>query len=559
MPVPNTLTRVISKTGEVVPFSISKVHNAIARAIIDVENASSWESKERALKYAELVKDRIYRNFYDLNHLVKYFSKVLLTFDDTERERRVRSDTFAPRIAALLYLNYKEKFEDLTCLADEHRAPLLEMVREYFRPHIFSDSILEVVVDAFADKIFSQFGDGMSESDHYPNREFIQDMIEEVLRDIGETFICEGFMVFREGKRKIKTGEITEAQFTHDGIHRDRVRKTLLWNISNECDSVFELNDWVTGKDGKDFKELMRRADQRFYDDISEVVKSIVARADQLKVVIIAGPSCSNKTTTTAIIEKELEKSGLALKQLNVDDYFFDLAEHPKDEFGDYDFEMPEAIDMALLNRNLADLVAGREVQKPRYNFKTGKRDGYTPYSVGKNEIILIDCLHGLYKKLTEAVPTEKKFRIFTESANMVRSVDGTYTKWTDVRLLKRMIRDSLYRNYDPTRTLAHWAYVRKGELKHIIPYIYAVDAVLNPALPYELPILKAVLTNKLPGFDYVNKLRLEGRLDPYIRGARLNTLFDTIIPYENIDDVSEWSPIREFIGGSAYELAHNE
>ena len=141
----------------------------------------------------------------------------------------------------------------------------------------------------------------------------------------------------------------------------------------------------------------------------------------------------------------------------------------------------------------------------------------------------------------------------------MVRNIDGGYTKWTDVRLLKRMIRDSLYRNYDPSKTLAHWAYVRKGELKHIIPYIYAVDAVLNPALPYELPILKTVLANKLPGFDYVNDLRLEGRLDPYIRGARLNTLFDTIIPYENIDDVSEWSPIREFIGGSAYELAHNE
>ena len=562
MPVPNTLIRIIAKNGQVVPFEMSRIHNAIAKTIEDVEGASSWEAKERSLKYAELVKERIYNSFYHVQYIASFFSRMILKFEANERKVRVARPEFGPRLATLFLLHFSsgKHLDPLKPeIKKEHEADLLRLIERHFSLHITDQAILKETAELFVEKVIEKAKQGVTMFDQYPCRNFIQDTIEQTLKDIGEISIAEGFMIFREGKKKIKSGEIAASQFTNNGYHEERVRQTLLWNIQNECDSVFALNDWVLGRNGKDFKELMRRCDARFYEDITQTVKKIMERADDIKVVIIAGPSSSNKTTTTAILAQELAKHGLKLKQLNVDDYFFNLSEHPKDEFGDYDYEMPEALDMKLLNENLRDLVQGKVIKKPCYNFKTGGRDGYVDFSIEKNDIVLIDCLHGLFKKLTEAVPSEKKFTIFTEASNMLRSIDGSYTKWTDVRLARRMIRDSLFRYYDVKRTLEHWAYVRKGELKHIIPYIYSVDMVLNSGLPYELPILKTVLKDKMPSDEYLKDLRKQGRLDAYIRGVRLKALFDTIVAFDKLDEVSAYSPIREFIGGSAYDLAHNK
>lgn len=324
MPVPNALTRIINKHGEVVSFDLSRVHNSLTKAIIDVEHVSSWEAKERALKYSELIRDRIYKNFYDVNHLCCFFGRMISSWKPEEREERMRRLEFAPRLTALflLHFSHSKKYDKLE---DSHRPELTKMIRTFFSEHIQNPEINEPVSKIFSDKVYEKNQLGLDKYDQYPSRSFIQDQIEQCLKDIGEVAIAEGFMIYREGKRKIKLGEISEAQFTHNGIHKDRVRQTLLWNTQNECDSVFALNDWVSGRGGKDFKELMRRADQRFYDDIARVVEKIVDRADEIKVCIIAGPSCSNKTTTTTIIEQELAKSGLKLKQLNIDDYFFNL------------------------------------------------------------------------------------------------------------------------------------------------------------------------------------------------------------------------------------------
>ncbi len=558
MPFPNSITQVINKKGEVVSFDLSRIHNAISNAIYDIENVSSWESKTRGLKYAELVEKRIHRNFYNLNHLVTFFSKMILSFDANEREERIYRQEFGKRLACLFYLEFMHHYTNDSIGASE-KIEVKSFIKQYFEKIIENTEVLNQTSNAFLEKVYQKQNQGITKYDQFPEREFMQNTIEQVLKEIGEVEIAEGFMLYREGRLKIKSKEITEAQFTHDGIHRDRIRNTLLWNIENQCDSVFSLNDWIVGKNGCNFKELVELSDKRFYNDIRHTVDKILDRADEIKVVVIAGPSCSNKTTTTAIIEQELAKSGLRLKQLNVDDYFFNLSEHPKDEFGDYDFEMPEAIDMKLLNENLRDLVRGKKIQKPIYNFKTGQRDNSVEFEVQKDEIILIDCLHGLFKPLTESVPANKKFKIYTESSNMIRSIDGAYTKWTDMRLAKRMIRDLLYRNYDVSRTLGHWGYVRKGELKHIIPYIYSVDSVLNSGLAYELPILKSILYDKLPNHDYLKSLRLDGRLDAYSRGIRLRTLFDSVIAYDNFDNIPSTSPIREFIGGSSYTIAHNE
>ena len=558
MPVPNTLIKMINKNAQVESFQISKVQNAISKCIIDVENATSWEAQERAFKYADMVKENAYNNFYNIDFLAEFFTRVIRSFDKSEREIRISRVEFASRFTTLLLLHYISE-KKIQLLNDKNSSELTDFIGAVFAKYLTDKALWREVTALFVKKVMLKSKEGLKDSDYFPTRDYIQDQIETTLKDIGEVMIAEGFMIFREGKKKIMQNEISKAQFTHNGIHKERVRQTLTWNIQHECDTVFGLNDWIIGRNGKSFKELMKLSDQRFYNDIASVVTKIVGRKNEIKVVIIAGPSCSNKTTTTTIIEKELEKNGLKLKQLNIDDYFYNLSEHPKDEFGDYDYEMPEAIDIPLLNENLKDLISGKTIKRPKYNFKTGMRDGYTDFKVGKDEIILIDCLHGLFQKLTASVPSRNKFKIYTESANMLRSSDSSYTMWTDIRLLKRMIRDSLYRAYEAKKTLEHWFYVRKGELKHIIPYVYSVDAVLNSGLPYELPILKAVLKDKLPDKKYLNELLAQGRLDAYIRGIRLLSLLDTVLEYPQIEDVDRFSPIREFIGGSGYEIAHNE
>ncbi|MBU4133749.1 response regulator SirA, partial [bacterium] len=302
-----------------------------------------------------------------------------------------------------------------------------------------------------------------------------------------------------------------------------------------------------------------KMSDKRFKEDVDAVAKKILGRVGEVRIIIIAGPSCSNKTTTTVIIGKALSQAGLKLKQLNVDDYFKNLEDQPKDEFGDYDFEMPEAIDIDLLNENCRDLIGGKSIQKPRYNFKTGHRESYAEFRLEKDEILLIDCLHGLYRRLTASVPAVNKFSIYIESMNILRDTENMYTRWADIRMLKRMIRDVKYRNYSTEQTLAHWPYVRKGELKHILPYILSTDAVINAGLPYELPALKKSLENIMPPSEFIDNLRKEGRLDAYIRGVRVKSLLETVDPIEDLSIIPATSPLREFIGGSAYAIPHNE
>ena len=159
------------------------------------------------------------------------------------------------------------------------------------------------------------------------------------------------------------------------------------------------------------------------------------------------------------------------LVALNVDNYFFDLDKHPIDEFGDYDYETPQALDLELINNHLTRLIAGEEVLIPFYDFKNGHRiDDQTPMKIGKNQIILIDSLHGLYPPMTEDIAPENKFKLYLEPLMQMKSSTGQYIRWTDIRLMRRMLRDAAFRAYDPEKTLTHWHYVRASEMRHIIP-----------------------------------------------------------------------------------------
>lgn len=568
MSLPNTVLKIIDKRGMVVDFEIERIIRSIRSTMEDVRGSSRWSHDLRARKYAEKIAARVYREFYNLSWLKSDFIVKFLNYDPEERTERLRRAKVTERLAFAICETFRDTItghgeetdEQLRkFIADEIRTAKVDPhYTEGLFPKLNEDEI-EQIISFLHERAREMMKTEPTPELLYPHREYLQDMVEKELKDIGEVDIAEAYMIFREGRRKIRNGEISPMQFTNNGIHREIVNRTLQWNIEHECETIFSLNDWIYGRHGKDLRELIDLSEKRYHEDVAATARAILDRKDEIKVVIIAGPSSSNKTTTTVIIGQALAAEGLRLKQLNVDNYFFDLEHQPKDEFGDYDFEMPEAIDMDLLNEHLESLLSGKSVQMPHYNFKEGRRDSTFEFHVEEDEIILIDCLHGLYRRLTASVPNRNKFKIYIEAMNVIRNTNGEYTKWADVRMMRRMIRDSQHRGYPMTHTLAHWPYVRKGELKHIIPYIFSTDAVLNSGLPYELPALKTAIGDQFPSREWIEKLREEGRLDPYIRGVRVTSLLETVADFPDMDLIPSTSPIREFIGGSSYIIPHNE
>jgi len=245
----------------------------------------------------------------------------------------------------------------------------------------------------------------------------------------------------------------------------------------------------------------------------------------------------------------------LSLVALNVDHYFYDLEMHPRDEFGDYDFETPQALDLDLINEHLLRLVAGEEVLLPYYDFKTGRRRlEVTPLRVRDDQMILIDSLHGLYDGMTRAIPDEQKFRLYIETLLQMKGPDNQYIRFTDIRLMRRMVRDARERAYDPRQTLEHWHYVRSSELRHIIPYVNTADYVVNSATPYELPVMRARLFSHFAQWarEYQDDAN---RIDAYLRAQRVHNLLQALIPVEDESLIPATSHVREFIGGSVYKL----
>jgi uridine kinase len=212
---------------------------------------------------------------------------------------------------------------------------------------------------------------------------------------------------------------------------------------------------------------------------------------------------------------------------------------------------------MALFNEHLRGLADGIEVETPVFDFKTGNRvKGQTvPFRIQKDEIILVDCLHGLHPELTAGIKEEEKFNLYLETLSQQRDKSGYFVRWADLRLLRRMIRDKQFRNYSPEQTINHWHYTRRGEVQFIFPYMKTVDHIANGALAYELPIHKALWGDFFSKYVEKNKSNPD-RADAVLRAERIDRLFQELVPAtkEEIDTVSKISPLREFIGGSSYK-----
>jgi uridine kinase len=385
-----------------------------------------------------------------------------------------------------------------------------------------------------------------------PHIEEIQDMVEKVLIENGHATVAKAYILYRNERAQKRQSQSQLGIKDSANVPWEKIWYVLNWATDHGVNTITGLNERLQRGD---LHNIIIESEAAYATDLENAANRILEHKDQIRIVIVCGPSSSGKTTTTVKLEQRLSRHGMRFVALNVDHYFFNLSMHPKDEFGDYDFETPQALDMALINQHLEQLVAGQEVQIPFYDFKTGKRaEKTTPLQLHKGDVLLIDSLHGLYPPMTESVPDEEKFRVYLEPLLQLKDENGDYVRWTDIRLMRRMLRDAAFRAYDPKKTLTHWHYVRSSELRHIIPNNRSADIIINSAMPYEL----ALYAHKLGASFNEWAQEFAGdplRQDAFTRAQRVNRLLQKIHPIAEDAAVPGDSVIREFIGGSTLNV----
>jgi uridine kinase len=383
-----------------------------------------------------------------------------------------------------------------------------------------------------------------------PSVEEIQDCVEKVLIENGHARTAKAYILYRQERGRLRQAR-QDRRGQQSEVPWQTMWRTLVWNIDHDCHTTAGINRHL--RQGT-WLELIGAAEAAYAANLRAAAECVLESRARVRLVIVAGPSSSGKTTTTAKLTELLAAAGVRVVPMNLDNYFFDLRLHPQDEHGDYDFETPEALDLQLVNQQLRELLDGREVQMPIYDFKLGqRRPERRALRLAPGEVLLLDTLHGLHDPLTASVDDHLKFRLYIETVLQLRDNAGAWVRWTDLRLLRRMLRDAAHRGYDPSQTIAHWHYVRRGELKHIIPHLHRADAVINGALPYELPIFKRHLESHFPRFitEWQDDAR---RADAVGRARRIASLLAELDAADETG-VPPTSVLREFIGGSAYDL----
>jgi uridine kinase len=275
---------------------------------------------------------------------------------------------------------------------------------------------------------------------------------------------------------------------------------------------------------------------------IANIAQQIADRQGQVRLVLIAGPSSSGKTTFSKRLSVQLMAHGLRPVPLGLDDYFVDRERTPLDEDGQYDFETLDALDLHLLNVQLLALIAGQEVTLSRYNFKTGKREWGRTLSISHEHVILLEGIHGLNPDLVPNVPPEQVYRIYASALTQLNIDHHNRVSTSDTRLLRRTVRDAAHRGYSAQETIKMWEKVRRGEWRNIFPFQENADAVFNSALVYELAVLKPFAEPLLR--------QVEPGTMEYVEVRRLLAFLDWFLPCDP-DLIPDNSILREFIGGS--------
>ena len=314
------------------------------------------------------------------------------------------------------------------------------------------------------------------------------------------------------------------------------------WQDILQMRTVGDLNDAIR----KGYtNQLIQISEALQEKKIAQIADSIAHRPG-VKMVLIAGPSSSGKTTTCKRLSVQLAVNGIRPIGISLDDYFLDREQTPKDESGDYDFEHLHALNIPLLNEQLTALFRGEEVELPRYNFQAGKSEwSGKRLQLKGNEVLVVEGIHALNPELTAQIPNGQIFRVYASALTTILLDNHNYIPTTDNRLLRRIIRDHKYRGVSAQETIRRWPSVRRGENRWIFPYQENADAMFNSAMLFELAVIKQQAEPLLE--------QVPENCDEYAEAYRLRKFLRYIRPIAE-DQIPPTSLLREFLGGSSFE-----
>lgn len=314
------------------------------------------------------------------------------------------------------------------------------------------------------------------------------------------------------------------------------------WGDIIGVSNVRDLNQMIKNQDYHD----LIRVNEAFHEKkIANIADAVTENVDKNRVILIAGPSSSGKTTFAQRLAIQLRVNGVKPVALSTDNYFVNREDTPLDEDGNYDYETIEAIDLDLFNKHLIALLQGKGVELPTFNFQTGKREFRGNYlQIDKEQPIIIEGIHSLNERLTAVIPQDIKFKIYISALTQINIDRHNRIPTTDTRLIRRIVRDYYFRNRSAEVTLDWWPGVRRGEEQNIFPFQENADVMFNSALIYEFSILK----------KYIEPLLQEITADKqcYYQAQRILDLLKCFRTMEE-DDIPRVSILKEFIGGSAF------
>lgn len=316
-----------------------------------------------------------------------------------------------------------------------------------------------------------------------------------------------------------------------------------VWGRKLQVPNVGALNQCISSGG---MNELILVQEALMEKKIGDIAEMIASRPDK-KFVMIAGPSSSGKTTFSHRLSIQLRAKGLTPHPIAVDNYFVNRVDSPRDENGNYNYEALECLDIKLFNENMSDLLAGKRVQLPVYNFISGEREYRGDYlQLGEEDILVIEGIHCLNEKLSYSLPRENKFKIYISALTQLNIDEHNRIPTTDGRLIRRMVRDARTRGASAQDTIRMWPSVRKGEKENIFPYQEDADVMFNSALVYELSVLK----------QYAEPILFSVPRDSaeYVEAKRLLKFLDYFLGVSS-EDIPRNSIVREFIGGSCFKV----
>ena len=318
------------------------------------------------------------------------------------------------------------------------------------------------------------------------------------------------------------------------------------WHAILNCENAADLNDMIVNRRLREFIRVNEALQER---RIEQIADQFIASGARL--LLIAGPSSSGKTTFSHRLSIALRVHGLRPVKVSLYDYYLDRDSIPREPDGSVDLERIETLDVELLCDHLLRLLRGEAVEVPEFDFKSGKRLPHThTFRVEPAQPIIIEGIHGLNDRLTASIPDSLKFKVYISPLTMLNLDDHNRIRTTDARLLRRIVRDNLFRGTAPEETMAMWASVRRGEEKYIFPFQEKADVMFNSALTYELPIMKK--------YAYPQLLSITEDSPHYTMARRLVKFLNYIQTADVEDEIPVNSILREFIGGCCFYKAED-